>query len=75
MKEGGQGSFSLIKRNLPIQGKGQKAKQPKGGSEKGGVQKLWEKKDQKSALQDLLERESQLGAFEKGTSKEGNSEE
>ena len=74
MKEGGQGFFSLIGRNLPIQVKEQKEKPLKGGPEKGGVQKPWEKKDQKSALQDLPERESQLGAFEKGTSKEGNSE-
>ena len=74
MKEGSWGSFNLIERNLPIQGKRQKAKQPKGESEKGGVQKPWEKKDQKSTLQDILEQESQLGAFEEGTSKEGNSE-
>ena len=74
MKEGGQGSFSLIGRNLPIQVKEQKEKPPKGGPEKGGVQKPQEKKDQKSALQDLPERESQLRAFEEGTSKEGNSE-
>ena len=73
MKEGGCGIFSVIEGNLPIQENDKKESSQKVDLKKQYLEVLEKERSKVSPL-GPPERESQLGTFEEGTSKEENSE-